>query len=93
MTNPLIATVAAAALALSAGAAAAQQASVPVTQQEATTEIALTELLNELFQLGFVSELHSIQRNGPSYVVDVTTIDFERVQLEINAVTGTISQL
>ena len=80
-------------LALPVGLANAQQQSVPVTPTEAQTEIALTQLLNELFQLGFVAELHQIRRVGPSYIVDVTTIDFERVQLEINATTGTISQM
>ncbi|MCB9958575.1 MAG: hypothetical protein H6843_08245 [Rhodospirillaceae bacterium] len=91
-------TLAAAALGISLVAPAlpvlAQQPdSVPVSPGEVTTEIALTELLNELFQMGFVSELNSIERVGSSYIVDVTTIDFERVRLELNAVTGTISQL
>ena len=91
-------TLAAAALGITLAAPAlpvlAQQPeSVPVAPAEATTEIALTELLNELFQMGFVSELNSIERVGSSYIVDVTTIDFERVRLELNAVTGTISQL
>ena len=90
-------TVIAAALALGtplAPAAVAQQPdSVPVSPQEATTEIALTELLNEMFRLGFIAEMHSIERVGDTYIVDVTTIDFERVQLQIDAISGTISQL
>ena len=71
---------------------AQQPNSVPVTPEQATTEIALTSLLNQLFQLGIVSELHGIRREGDVYIADVTTIDFQRATLEINAITGQIVQ-
>ena len=78
---------------VSAGTAAAQvPTSVPVTPEQAQTEIQLTELLNQLFQMGFISELHSIRRVEDSYVAEITTVEFERMTLEIDARTGQIAQ-
>ena len=91
--NRIACVLAGLALTLSVGTAAAQvPASVPVTTEQAQTEIQLTELLNQLFQMGFISELHSIERVGDSYVAEITTVEFERMTLEIDARTGQISQ-
>ena len=66
--------------------------SVPVSPTEAAQEIELTQLLNQLFQLGFVHQLHSITRDGPAYVADITTIEYERITIRIDAVSGQITQ-
>ena len=91
MRNTLLTAAALACFAI-APAMAQVPDSIPVSPTEAAQEIELTQLLNQLFELGFVHQLHSISREGPAYVADITTIEYERMTIRIDAVSGQITQ-